>query len=817
MKNLKKTLSMVLVIAMMLSILVIGAGAAFTDDEDINYTTAVEVMTGIGAINGFPDGTFKPQDPITRAEAAKMVAYAILTPQVAQMLPKTTSSFSDVASTNWASPFIEYCVSKGIINGVGGGKFDPSGNVTGYQIGKMMLCAAGYGKNNEYVGANWELNAAIDAMDKGIFTGSLDADLSDAATREEAALYVFNAITNAKMQQVVFNTTTEAYEPTAAKKTIGEQKYGLFMDPVNMNGVSGYVWKNMFNTILCSIVYTDNVLGTSTNGTTITNLATSYNPFYIAKLDTVVSYYYNGKDYTMYTGADDAAKKAAVKTAAETAAAKKGVVVNFIDTDFNGKADKVTVIEKTVFTLLSTPSVNATTGAVTIVGLNGSAAIAEEFIDYPADLVKGDVILYYIDSVGVFNIEKAEKVTGQITGANSYSATVTFGGTTYRQSGLVTNVLFNSGNGFAEKQENHNVNATAYLDDNGDIVAIKADDVVVNYIYGLVVGYEYTPAAPSGLTPAMAKVRLYTVDGKVAVYDVAPNAYGVVPNQGHTIGTDTGTGEFDFNTSGHPYGYLCTYTINETTGKVTLVKATANVTNGTLGSAYTAKGTLVSLSGGSNYYVTSNTKVIYFDTSKAYEAMGANKNTASIVTGYGSTLAAISGMSVQYVLVPGTNYLSAILFAQDGTAATVATNYGYVINPGPTTSFAGSYPIYTYNVWVDGIEKEIKSYVPNVFGTTPGLYAYDLNTNDMIAAVATPVTAVVDGTVQLVEPGFVAYKDGTTNKSVGVTASTAYYLIETAIPSRVVSAGSISETNKIAYIQPSTIPGYAAAIYYTLA
>jgi len=273
MRSFKKVLTLALVFAMALGLLTAGA-LNFSDADDIQYKEAVEVMVGIGAINGYTDGTFRPDGLVTRAEAAKLVTYAILTPKVAEFLPKGTTSFTDVPATHWAAPYIEYCVSQGIINGKGNGKFDPNGNVTAYELAKMLLVAAGYGRKNEYVGANWSLNVAIDAIDKGIFTGSKAANYGAPATREEAALYAFNALT--KVNQVNFNKTTDDYDEKEVNGnpiTIGEQKYGLAVDTDTVNGIDGYVWVDGDGNELSSFIPTDNVLGTSLFGVSVATLA----------------------------------------------------------------------------------------------------------------------------------------------------------------------------------------------------------------------------------------------------------------------------------------------------------------------------------------------------------------------------------------------------------------------------------------------------------------------------------------------------------------------------------------------------------------
>jgi len=816
MKNLKKTLSMVLVIVMMLGILVVGAGAAFTDEDDITYTTAVEVMTGIGAINGYADGTFKPLDSITRAEAAKMVAYAILTPRVAQMLPKTTSSFTDVAATNWASPFIEYCVSKGIINGMGDGTFVPAGNVTGYQIAKMMLCAVGYGKQDEYVGANWDLNVAIDAVDKGIFAGTLDTDLNDAATREEAALYVFNAMSG--ITQVVYDTTTNEYKDSAANATIGKQKYGLKFARSTVNGVDGYVWENGAGTALSTFVPLENVIGTSTNGTSIAQLTTftAASTKYIATLATGAKYFLNGTEITVVTYAAGTeypentfilidGELYQVKTgntiettdAAAAAKAKceeinvSGAIVNLINTNADNKAEKVSIVLKSVGIVGVAPYVNPVTGAVTISGIG---TFAKDTVTYPADLAAFDVVLFYTDGLGVTRIEKAATVKGQMTEFRTTS--ILFSGNVLSESGLTPGVLsaFNAVGNF-------NVDAAAYVDDNGDIISIKADAAApITATYGVVIDYKYvaedgTPGT-LGYVPASAKVQLIKEDGTIGVYDVAASASTyVVPNQ-----------EPDFKNTAAPYADLCTYVFNDA-GKVT-VTAVGSITTAT----FTAANPLVVTATG-NRYITSATKVFYYDASSVY----ATSKTASAATGYAGIKAA-TGKTIYYVLATGsTTNIAAILISDAPATTTVAGNYAYVINAGPAISYVGTTPIYKYSVYIDGVATTVTSKSDGLFAA-PGLYAYEKDTDGYVTGTPEIKGAVTDGNVTLVESGYIAYVDGTTNKAVTTNADTKFYAVSaiTGVTETPIAASTLYTTYAIKNIQMNATDTVATAIYFTI-
>ena len=71
MKNLAKVLSVVLALAMALSMV---SFAAFSDvAADAKYGEAVSILSSLGVIIGYEDGTFKPDETITRAEFAAVV------------------------------------------------------------------------------------------------------------------------------------------------------------------------------------------------------------------------------------------------------------------------------------------------------------------------------------------------------------------------------------------------------------------------------------------------------------------------------------------------------------------------------------------------------------------------------------------------------------------------------------------------------------------------------------------------------------------------------------------------------------------------
>ena len=198
MKRLKKSLVVLLVLAMALTMVPFAGASGLTTVANFDDAAAVteskllplDVMAALGILRGV-DGNIQPQRNVTRAEAATIVARTLLGPAAADTLPPTTS-FRDVTLTSFASGAIGYLYDHGIVVGIGDGLFNPQGYVTGAELAAMFLRAVGFGVNGEYVGPRWEVNAIVDGMQWRVLTG--DADFTAPATREAVFLYAYNAM-----------------------------------------------------------------------------------------------------------------------------------------------------------------------------------------------------------------------------------------------------------------------------------------------------------------------------------------------------------------------------------------------------------------------------------------------------------------------------------------------------------------------------------------------------------------------------------------------------------------------------------------------
>ena len=215
--------------------MVVGAGAAFSDQSKIKNTEAVDMCTALNIIGGYPDGTFKPEGNITRAEVTKMICVALNGGKEPNVGTNATPTFSDVrtnANSAWAEGYIESCYAQGIVSGVGGGKFAPAGNVTATQMAKMLLVALGYKSENEgFTGNAWATNVNVRASQKGLYEDLENIDVNAALTRDNAAQMIWNAL----------NAYEVEYKTTLITDSKGQLTSQITVQDKLVQGTEGFV------------------------------------------------------------------------------------------------------------------------------------------------------------------------------------------------------------------------------------------------------------------------------------------------------------------------------------------------------------------------------------------------------------------------------------------------------------------------------------------------------------------------------------------------------------------------------------------------
>ena len=198
MRNLKRALSLALASVMLLGMMVVGSSAKgiddFTDKAEIVNQDAVAVTSAIGMFEGYEDGSFGPENVVTRAEMAVIICTMLYGAGVNVNQFAETSVFTDVPA--WAQGYVNLCSSLGIVAGVGDGKFDPNATVTTAQAVLMLCRALGYFQSAADFGSDWMLAATAKGTALGLY-GDLKLTANAGLTRDNVAELVFNALTKA--------------------------------------------------------------------------------------------------------------------------------------------------------------------------------------------------------------------------------------------------------------------------------------------------------------------------------------------------------------------------------------------------------------------------------------------------------------------------------------------------------------------------------------------------------------------------------------------------------------------------------------------
>ena len=157
---------------------------------DEYYAKAAELLFGAGIIEGYPDGTFGADKPITRSEMAAIVCR--LEGYDTEPL-KGKTPFSDIPENHWATGYINKASLEKIIQGDGDGKFRPDDNVLYEEAIKMIVCASGYG--DEALNKGGWMNGYLEvAEEKGILK-NVPFEKGTYAVRGAIALMLYQAAT----------------------------------------------------------------------------------------------------------------------------------------------------------------------------------------------------------------------------------------------------------------------------------------------------------------------------------------------------------------------------------------------------------------------------------------------------------------------------------------------------------------------------------------------------------------------------------------------------------------------------------------------
>ena len=549
MTNIKRVLSLALAAVMLMGMMVIGAGAAnveYTDAESIENAEAVEVLTALDVLGGYPDGSFKPEGNITRAEAAAVICRIMLGADVAESLSTATAPFADVKATNWAAGYIAYLKNLGVISGIGNNKFNPQGNVTVGEFAKMLLGAAGI--DGQFTGSSWLINVTVAAQQAGILTSGDVVDV--AATRDAVAGYTLNTLFYAaevveEDQYILSYTQTDTTpDPDEVKNvTVYFDTYleayvamGLLQNAGNVTYTNKTITKDSVKTYKDSLA--EKVFDMTNNDETVDAFGRPATKYYCDAFEDGVVTYANDADYVFQgkvtekdiyaaVGASTAAQYTwsySVDGAAAVQANPSKTSTNAYATTDIGSQTEVFVNkdEKTITVVVINTFIGTVkkVTAATDAGDKRYVTLSDGKTFETESFAKNDVVLYTAAAGAVKSMELAEVVTGTLTKIVN-NAEFTVGGVVYKVNA--------TGDGTSLDSSNLNKEVSFYVDSMGNIMKDKsATSSAKSYIY--VLGNSAAKASEdyitSGASTYTAEVYGVLSDGTVTtlVASVASNS-----------------------------------------------------------------------------------------------------------------------------------------------------------------------------------------------------------------------------------------------------------------------------------------------------
>ena len=772
MRNLKRALSLALAAVMVLSMMVIGAGAVsiddFSDKDEIVNTEAVTTMVSLGVINGKDDGSYDPTGIVTRAEMAKLISVT-LNGGKDPTLGSITADFTDTKG-HWAESYIAYVASLGIIDGRGDGTFGPNDQVTGAQAAKMILTMLGYRSDIEgFTGPTWAINVQTKGNDIDLFADML-INPDEGLTRDDTAQMLYNGV---QSWMVEYRNLEGSYDGIVYPQPLNGTKANstMLLEKFKVAKVTGVVEA----TSLISLSGSTTVEG-KTRLSDVEYLGTRYDDdftypiavdskylgyrvvLYVkglnslspnaSNMEVVGSYIVSDDNTAVITSArlkDTDAVKDALKGSGISMAKAGADCVYISDTDTAwGTTDGVRTMPGVEQTFID----NNGDGTVDVVvqknpglakintynekdeSMNISTIGTVDFVDVlnPKDVAQGDYVLVY-NYDGVYVLAQAETVSGVVSAfvnnaTNINLSKITIDGTNYgigSGKNLAPDVMDLVGAAMSDLVDG---TYTLYLDPHGNILGYVEDEGAIGN-YAVITGVNPTGSKDGFYS---VEVKLILADGSTGKYDVnllaSAKKWNATTNGAATnnlkeaemykalTGDTDNDGDAETATA---VGTLVSYSMND--GVVTLVRpeyTTNNYHETTSAANLQLQNSKAAYTFGAGKLMADDKTVFFIkDSTGSYTTVNGLKNLRS------TALNTIGTSQAIYYEATGSNTkVARAIFAEVNAVYSSNSNYAFVTgNYTKTTS--GTDTIYTYPVLLsDGTVTTLQTKIEDNVGSS---------------------------------------------------------------------------------------------------
>ena len=500
MRNLTRTLSLLLAVVMVIGMMVVGASAAssdFTDSDEITNTEAVGVMTALGVFEGTDSGAFDPSGTLTREQAAAIICRMLLGDD-AESLTTNSVVFSYVATDRWSAGYIGYCAQQGILAGTGNGTFDPEGELTGLVLANTisredaaqmafqtleadMVTYSGSGSTN--VTTPDGTTVVITGSATEVSNNRSDDYRTVSDDRDEVQQfceYYFPNLTKNSSGEDAFGRPSVTWRDNRTEiGTFAETPEASFTAGADMGDIYDAVGRDAYNAVSDG----DADLTVVVNGDTVSS----------PDLD----------DYIVRSSTSDAEGTG------------RGILTEvFVDDD-----DNITITQIWTYVAQVDGDYDTDDGELDLATLEGAEFDADDYtltdddfdnLDAYAD---EDYVLVTVASGEIQSIQPAETVSGAVT-AYTVGSSVTLDGERYYYSKSYTQGTLTKTDGtYDPLSYDLNEDYTLVLDGNGYVVYSDATDATHDYVL-------IARVAPIGGVNSSVEALAYFTDGTSATIDV---------------------------------------------------------------------------------------------------------------------------------------------------------------------------------------------------------------------------------------------------------------------------------------------------------
>lgn len=228
-----KKLNTLLILSMLLNLLPLQAFAQAEEDgffdlssESLKYD-AINYLQTEGVVQGYPDGSFKERNRISRAEFTKIIVASQFSEEEISSCEVSSLTFPDINTEEWYAPFLCVAVEEGIISGYPDGTFKPADQIKFSEASKIL--AESFQLPESDIDTEW-FSGYVDSLSIASAIPSTIDSLEIDLTRGDMAEMVYRLKTDntSKPTQTLSNLTSQLGKITscdALAERVEDQNY----------------------------------------------------------------------------------------------------------------------------------------------------------------------------------------------------------------------------------------------------------------------------------------------------------------------------------------------------------------------------------------------------------------------------------------------------------------------------------------------------------------------------------------------------------------------------------------------------------------